>query len=94
MKTYKQFLESYKSTRFRIVAERGATFNDIKNHPLIKKYSGPHTAVFDVTKDVEKAPGENKWNLMTKMFGTDHDEILCASTGGTDWICLAINIEL
>ena len=50
-----------------------------------------------VTKNdsVKNAPGENKWNAMSRLFGHDDDEITCANVNdGTWWLCSAINIDM
>lgn len=79
--------------RFR-VAEK-ISFDKLKNNEKLKKYLGPNTVIFDVTDNdvIKAAPGENKWNAMTRLFGRDEDEITCAFTGH-EWLCLAINVNL
>jgi hypothetical protein len=82
--------------RFYIESPTPLTFSDVKNHPNVLKYAGPNTYIFDATNEerVKLAPGENKWNAMTRLFGHDSDEIACANShDGKWWLCLAINIE-
>ena len=71
------------------------SFSQLKQHPGILKHSGPNTTVVDVTDEerVKKAPGENKWNAISKMYWNDDDEIVCANTGD-NWICVAINVKI
>jgi hypothetical protein len=83
--------------RFRVKSDKPLTFDEVKKHPDLLKYAGPHTTIIDVTdeEDVSKAPGENKWNAMARLYGRDDDEIVVANGWkGQEWICLAINVEV
>ena len=80
---------------FGISSDTPLSFEQIKKHPTLVRYAGPHTAIFDVTDDVKHAPGSNKRNAMIKIFGGDDDEIVCANVNdGKWWLCVAINVDI
>ena len=77
------------------VREKGS-FEELKKNKELIQRSGPHTTIIDVTDEpeVKKSPFENKWNAMTRLYGYDENEIVCAFAGHDEWICLAINVEI
>ena len=79
--------------KFRVNAK---TFAEVKRSAEIRKHSGPHTTVIDVSTEdrVAKAPGENKWNAMRALFAQDDDEIACAKVSISEWVCAAINVQI